>query len=280
MSNENKKKRSLLARIFLALLSLAVLAVAVVAIVCLFFLKPIVKKQIESRAPGYTVSIDKLSLNPFTANLVLDGFTITNPASEFKTPGFVDLRALHGELSISSLLSDRIVLNNARLDLPSVTLVRRDKNRPSNAELFANRIMGEGAAPAQPDTKPAEPSKPLNFLIKRLDVNVGKVVVANETSAGEASSRDYVINYKYSYENITEPKQFMTRELAQSLLGVGSQLTDMIPGKFGESVDSVLKGGVKVLDNPQEAAGGAVKGLLNKLVPSKDKKAEPATEKK
>ncbi len=278
MSNENKKKRSLLTRILLFLIWLGVLGVALVAIVCLFFLKPIVKSQIEGRT-GYTVKIDKLSLNPFTTNLVLDGLVITNPTSEFKTPGFVDLRALHGELSVFSLFSDRIVLNNARLDLPSVTLVRRDNNRPSNAGLFANRILGESTAPAQPD-KPAEPSKPVNFLIKRLDVNVGKVVVASETADGATSSRDYVINYTYTYENITEPKQFMTKELARSLLGVGSQLTDLIPGKFGESVDSVLKGGIKVIDNPEEATGSAVKSLLNKLVPSKDKKEAPPAEKK
>lgn len=268
--SDQPKKKSLLKRLILALISLIVAAVAVVVIVCMFFLKPLVSSQIENRT-GYTVKIDKLSLNPFTANLVLDGFVITNPTSEFKTPGFVDLRALHGEVAVFSLLSDRIVVNSATLDLPAVTLVRRANDAPSNAELFAKRLMGASTAPAQPD-KPAEPSKSVNFLIKRLDVNVGKVVVASEAADGATSSRDYAINYKYTYENVSDPKQFMTTELAQSLLGVGSQLTDLIPGKFGESVNSVLQGGIKALDNPQEAAGSAVQKLLNKLTPPKDKK--------
>lgn len=266
-TDQPKKKKSLLLRLILSLVSLIIAAVAAVAIVCIFFLKPIAKSQIEKRT-GYTVRIEKLSLNPFTANLVLDGFAITNPAAEFKTPGFVDLRAFHGEVAVLSLLSERIVVNSATLDLPAVTLVRR-ANALSNAELFANRLLGESAAPAKPEEKPAEPSKPVDFLIKKLDVNVGKVVVATEAADGATSSRDYTINYKYTYQNVTEPKQFMTKELAQSLLGVGSQLSDLIPGKFGDSVNSVLKGGIKVLDNPEEAAGSAVKGLLDKLAPKK-----------
>ncbi|MDF9828023.1 uncharacterized protein involved in outer membrane biogenesis [Ereboglobus sp. PH5-5] len=273
MSKETpKKKKSLLAKLIIGLVSLVVVVVAAVAIVCIFCLKPIVRSQIEGRT-GYTVKIEKLSLNPFTANLVIDGFVITNPASDFKTPGFVDLHALHGKVSVFSLMSDRIVVESATLDLPSVTLVRRANDAPSNAALFAGRLMGESTAPAgkDPETKPAEPSKPVNFLIKKLDVNVGKVVVATEADDGATSSRDYTINYKHSYENITEPKQFMTTDLAKSLLGVGSQLSDLIPGEFGQSVDSVLKGGIKVLDNPEEAASGAVQSLLDKL---KSKKKE------
>jgi uncharacterized protein involved in outer membrane biogenesis len=266
-----KKKKSLLKRLILALVALVVVVIAAVAIVCLFCLKPIVTGQLKSRT-GFDVKIEKLSLNPFTANLILDGFVIANPATDFKTPGFVDLRALHGEMSVVSLFSNRVVLESGTLDLPSVTLVRRANKQPSNAELFANRLLGESSTTTtKPDEKPAGTSKPLNFLIKRLDVNVGKVVVATENADGTVSSRETVINYKHSYQNVTEPKQFMTTGLARSLLSVGSQLSDLIPGKFGESVDSVLKGGIKVIDNPDEATGSAIKGLLNKLVPSKGK---------
>lgn len=274
MSKDNeapKKKSSLLKKLIIGFLGLVVTIVAIVTIVCVFFLKPIVRSQLAGRT-GYDVKIEKLSLNPFTANFVLDGFVITNPTTDFKTPGFVDLQALRGQIKLFSLFSDTLVVESATLDLPSVTLVQRANKQPSNAELFATRLAGESTA-AQPAEKPAEKpageSKPMGFHIKRFDVNVGKVVVASEAADGKVTSRDYNINYKHTYENITEPKQFMTTDLAKSLLGVGSQLSDLIPGEFGQSVNSVLKGGIKVLDNPDEAKSEAVKSLLNKLAPKK-----------
>ena len=265
------QQRSLFGRIIRAFLGLIVTLVVVIAVVWIFFLNPIVTSQIKSRT-GFDVKIQKIYVNPFTATAEIDGLLLTNPAGEFKTPGFVDLTALHADVSLRSLLfGDQIVVNSARLDLPSVTLVRRDSGA-SNAELFAQRLAGESTAQQpQPAPKPdGTPSKPFKFLIKRLDINLGKVVVASEPANGAPTSRDYVINYKHSYENITDPKQFMTVDLAKSLLGVGSQLTDLIPGKLGENVNSVLKGGINALDNPAGAAGSAVQGLLNKIAPKKN----------
>ena len=262
--------KRLISRLFLGLLSLILVAVAAVSIVCLLFLKPIVTNQIQSRT-GFNVKIEKITLNPFTANMVIDGFVLTNPASEFKTPGFVDLRALHGEISLPSLFSDRIVVNSAKLDLPSVTLVNRAKGG-SNAKLFEERLSQGMPEPAsQPSGTPPEPEKPLNFLIKQLDVNVGKLVVVNEPAAGDPTSKDYNINLNCSYKDITDPKQFLTQspDLAKSLLGIGGQLTDLIPGKLGDSVNSVIKSGLKVLDDPESAAGSAVQGLLDKIAPKK-----------
>ena len=267
------QQRSLFKKIIRALLGLIVTLVVVIAVVWIFFLNPIVTHQIKNRT-GFDVKIQKLYVNPFTATVEIDGLVLTNPTGEFKTPGFVDLTALHADVSLRSLVfGDQLVVNSATLDLPAVTLVRRDSN-PSNAELFAQRLSGTGNTAAQqpqPAPKPDNtPSKPLNFLIKRLDINLGKVVVANEPANAAPTSKDYTINYKHTYENITDPKQFMTVDLAKSLLGVGSQLTDLIPGKLGENVNSVLKGGINALDNPAGAAGSAVQGLLDKIAPKKN----------
>jgi len=261
------QKRSLIKRIIRGLLGLIVTFVVVIAVVWIFFLNPIVTHQIKNRT-GFDVKIQKLYVNPFTSTAQIDGLLLTNPTGEFKTLGFVDLTALHADVSLRSLLfGDQMVVNSATLDLPAVTLVRRASG-PSNAELFAQRLSGESAPAQQPKPAPKpddKPSKPLNFLIKKFDINLGKVVVANEPASGEPTSKDYVINYKHSYENITDPKQFITTDLAKSMLGIGSQLTDLIPGKLGDNVNNVLKGGINALDDPTKAATGAVQGLLNKI---------------
>lgn len=265
MSETENKRSSLPKKIILGLVTLVAALAVIGTLASLFLLKPIVTSQISKRT-GFAVKAEKISLNPFTATATIDGLVLSNPAAEFKTPGFVDLKALRAEIKLTSLLwGDQLVVNSATLDLPSVTLVRREK-ADSNAALFAQRLAGETTSAEQPkpDTQPA---KPFKFLIKKFDINLGKVVIANETAAGEITSKDYAVNYKHSYENITDPKQFMTVDLAKSLLGVGSQLTDLIPGKFGDSVNSVLKGGIQALDNP--AAAGAVQNLLNQLAPKK-----------
>jgi len=173
----------LIKRLIRSLLGLVVTLVVVIAVVWIFFLNPIVAHQVKSRT-GFDVKIKKLYVNPFTSTAQIDGLLLTNPTAEFKTPGFVDLTALHADVSLRSLLlGDQIVVNSATLDLPAVTLVNRAAG-PSNAVLFAQRLglTGDSAAQQpQPAPKPDDkPAKPVNFLIKRLDINLGKVVVASE----------------------------------------------------------------------------------------------------
>ena len=253
-------------KILRSIIGLVIAVVALVAIVCLFFLAPITSRTIKSRT-GYDVKIQKMSVNPFTGTAIIDGFVLTNPAGEFKTPGFVDLTALHADVVLLSLFKDQLVVNSAKLDLPAVTLVRRASG-PSNAELFVERLGGESAPAQKPAQKPdPEPSKPFKFLIKKLDLNLGKIVIASEPANGAPTSREVKINLKETYKDISDPKQLATQSpaLASSLLGVGIQITDLIPGKYGDNVNKVLKDGAKILENPKEAAAGAAKGLLDKL---------------
>jgi uncharacterized protein involved in outer membrane biogenesis len=252
--------KKLTLRILGLVFSLAALAV-VIAIAGPFFLKPFVTKQIKSRT-GFDVKIQKLSVNSFAGTAKIDGLLITNPASEFKTPGFVDLTALHVDVSLRTLFSgDQLIVNLARLHLPSVTLVRRASG-PSNAEMFAQRLSGESAPAQQPQPAPKpddKPSKPFKFLIKKLDIDLGKIVVVNEPASGDPTRREININLKEVYADISDPKQLVTQSpaLASSLLGMGIQITDLIPGKYGDNVNKVLTDGAKILENP--------KRLLDKL---------------
>jgi hypothetical protein len=268
---DTPQKRSLLGRLLALAAKIIIPLVAIVAIIWIFFLNPIVAHQIKSRT-GFGVTIQRLHVNPFTGTAEIDGLHLTNPPGEFRTPGFVDLNALHATIALRTLLfGDQVVIESAALDLPAVTLVRRDAG-PSNAVLFAQRLQGDPATatppqPApQPAPKPGAPAKPLNYLVKKLDINIGQLLITNEPASGEPTNYGYNINYKHTYENITDPKQLLTLDLAKTLLAVGSQLTDLLPANLGAGTNNVLQNTLNTLNNPAATSvQGAVQGLLDKL---------------
>jgi uncharacterized protein involved in outer membrane biogenesis len=261
-----KKKHKWLKRIALALLG----CIALLVIAWVLFLPPIVTGALRKRT-GYDVALKGLSINPFTARVSIDSFVINNPKPAYAAPEFVDLPAFKIDAALFSLLGNRMVLEDGDLNLSYVALVKSaDKNGVSNAQLFVDRLTGAAAPPAK-DGKPAEPkpapgkTEPTEFLIKRLHVRIGKIIVIDEA---KNTRKELDINFEHTYENVTDPKQFITADLARSLLGLGSQLSGLIPGEAGKTLDGVFKKGVDFLTPAEDGTGvggKVIKGLLDKL---------------
>lgn len=244
-------------KLLLGLVGLCVVLVAAFAIFWIFFLPGFITGQVKSRT-GFDMKIQRLVVNPFTMNAEIDGLVITNPAAEFKTGDFVNLQAMHAKLELGSLFKDTLVVESAKLSLPSVTVVR-PASGTTNVQLFAQRLIGESSAPARQPDKPAEPSKPLKFLIKKAEIDIGDIVLVTDTQ-----NKPVHIAYKYTYENVTKPADFITKELAARLLAVGGQFTDLLPAKWGGKADSIIQTGVQALEKPEEAAAGLLQNLLDK----------------
>jgi uncharacterized protein involved in outer membrane biogenesis len=261
-----KKKGKWLKRIGLTLLGCA----AIIVIVWVFFLPSIVTGVLHRRT-GYDIALKGLSINPFTARVSIDSFVINNPRPDYAAPEFVDLPAFKLDAALFSLLGNRPVLEDGDLNLSYVALVQpAGKNDVSNARLFVDRLAGVSAPPAK-DGKPAEPkpapgkTEPAGFLIKRLHVRIGKVIMIDEA---KNTRKELDINFEHTYENVTDAKQFITADLARSLLGLGSQLSGLIPGEAGKTLDGVFKKGVDFLTPAEDGAGvggKVIKGLLDKL---------------
>ncbi|MDR0902743.1 MAG: hypothetical protein LBM92_08245 [Opitutaceae bacterium] len=259
-----KKKGKWPKRIALALLVCA----ALIVIVWVFFLTPIVTSALHKRT-GYDIALKGLSVNPFTARVSIDSFVINNPGPDYAAPEFVDLPAFKIDAALFSLLGSRMVLEDGDLNLSYVALVKpAAKNGVSNAQLFLDRLTGVSAPPAK-DGKTVEPkpgeAKPVEFLIKRLHIRIGKVIMIDEA---KNTRKELAINFEHTYENVTDAKQFITADLARSLLGVGSQLSELVPGKAGKTLDDAFKKGVDFLTpsaDGSDAGAKVVKGLLDKL---------------
>src|SRR5438270_726446 len=96
-----------------------------------------VTSEIRART-GFEAQVASLSCNPFTGRLTIRGLVVANPAG-FPTRDFLQLREFHAEGDLSSLLSDRIALDELVLDVRRLDLVRRADGR-SNAELFEQNL--------------------------------------------------------------------------------------------------------------------------------------------
>ncbi|MDR2675398.1 MAG: hypothetical protein LBC18_11205 [Opitutaceae bacterium] len=263
-----KKKSKCLKRLGLALLGCAALLV-----IAWVFLLPAIVTGALHRRTGYGIALKELSINPLTARVSISSLVINNPKPDYAAPEFVDLPAFKIDAALFSLLGNRPVLEDGDLNLSHVALVKpARKDGISNARLFLDRLTG-AAAPPPKDGKPAGPApapkpgktEPAAFLIKRLHVRIGKIIVIDEA---KNTRKELDINFEHTYENITDAKQFITADLARSLLGLGSQLSGLIPGEAGKTLDGVFKKGVDFLTPAEDGAGAGgkvIKGLLDKL---------------
>ena len=89
---------------------------AVGALVWMAFLPTIITRVVAAKT-GFTVKIQSLYLNPFTACADVKGLVIENPP-DFPSSNFVEMRRFKAAVSLTSLLSDRLVVEEAIIDLP------------------------------------------------------------------------------------------------------------------------------------------------------------------
>lgn len=194
----------------------------------IFLLPSMVTRVIESRT-GFSVQVSSLSINPFTSRVAIEGLVIKNPTDSFKEEGFVNVRSFKADAELATLLTDRIVLEEAIVDVEKVTLVR-NANNEFNGTVFAQRLIGESSAKSQEQTAPAEtpaktapaPARKVEFLIRKMTLRLDTIAVV-DTSGSSPKTRELKLSINQDYENVTEVTQ-MTTPLATQILAKSVQI--------------------------------------------------------
>lgn len=231
----------------------------VFAVVWVVFLPSIVAKAITSRT-GFGVKIENLSVNPFTARFSTKSFVITNPEG-FPLSDFVEIQEVTGDIELFSVFSDKLIVEEAVLDISKVALVKNAAGE-RNGVLFQERLLGpeSGEATAVEDksaVKPTSEEKSKEFLIKKLRVRIGKVVVADGLGANN-KQREFALNFDQSFENVTSPKD-VVKPVLVSLLQNGAAIADYA-GKLGKEALESLKGTGQTLKGLFQSIGDKIKG--------------------
>ncbi len=110
--------------------------------------------------------------------------------------------------------------------------------------------------------KPAP--QPIKFLIRRLQVTLDKVIVADY--AGNAPNvREFNRKVYYTYNDVTDPKQLLEPFAVKSLESVGTAIRGLIPGDIGKAVGAVTNADKDQLKKPEGLAEDPLKSVVEKL---------------
>ncbi len=202
-------------------------------------LLPIVFVQALSNRTGFEVKVETLSANPFTAKLHLKGLSIRNPG-DFLSRDFIEIRELRADADLASLLSDKITIDEAVVDVAQVALVKNQAGK-SNALVFKERLTGvapEGSSSATSNPAPSPSAKQKKFLIRKLDLRFDRLLLVEDASQ-KPRIDEMSINFSHSYANVTSPVQIAVPIVAK-VTALGGTLGDFA-GKLGPQALELAK---------------------------------------
>lgn len=116
--------------------------------------------------------------------------------------------------------------------------------------------------PKSADVKPAE--KPMRFTIRRLELSLDKVIVADYTTPAP-DIREYNCKLYYTFNNFTDPKQLMAPFAIKSLQSVGAAIQGLIPGDIGKAFGAATQPVEPMLKPKTEKETDPLKTVVEKL---------------
>ena len=228
------------------------------ALAWMLFLPSAVARYARSRT-GFGIELRSLYVNPFTATVMLKGLVVTNPP-DFPRKDFIEVREFQADARLFSLFGQRVVVDDATVDVAAVTLVRDERGR-LNATAFRDALACAPAPGREAASRPGPAqasSPPRQFLIKRLTLTCDRVVVADYSKRRPAVS-DINLHFHHVYTDVTSARQLMA-PLPQVLSPVAIALGYLTP-----ETDSLLRSAGQMLQDTGRRTEDAVKAFIESL---------------
>lgn len=220
------------------------------AIAWILFLPKLVAWQIHAKT-GFSVTVDRLSVNPFTADISIQGMVLKNP-SDWPTEDFVELREFRADADLKSLFSNRIIANEVVLDIARFTLVKNEQGA-MNAKVFSDALAGKSS----PDATPAKPQK--GFLIRHLVLKFGKLVYADH-SGSQPLVKEYDLKLNQELRDVDSMAKIV-KPIANASIGT---LTDLLKGAANGRTD-LLKDATEAIKNAGKKTSEKFKAMMDAL---------------
>ena len=241
-----------------ALLKLVVFLIifgAVVVAAWIFFMPLLLTSTLKKRT-GFDVVVRKLVLNPFSAEVTVDGMVVDNP-STFPRRDYLRIRAFHAKAPLRTLWSDAPDIEYVRLDIEQIAYVR-NREGTLNASLFNDRLFPVPVAPTPEPTPPPKygelrkptptppplPDRPSpkqsNFRIQRLELKVDRVVT-DDYASKEPVHREFDLAINQTFFNVTDAKQILNSRFVRALSPAATAITGLIPGSLGDVLNATVE---------------------------------------
>jgi len=107
-------------------------------------------------------------------------------------------------------------------------------------------------------------AQPMKFLIRRLQVSLDKVIVA-DYAGGTPNVREFNRKVYYTYNDVTDPKQLLEPFALKSLESVGAAIRGLIPGDIGKAVGAVTNADQDQPRKPDGSVEDPLKSVVEKL---------------
>ena len=239
-----------------ALLGLGLLLL-LVAIAWVALLPGIVASTIHAKT-GFTVKIDALSVNPFTANAQVRGLVVQNPAG-WPEANFIEVRQFTADVQLWPLLGGRFVANEIVADIAQVTLVTNPQG-VLNTVAFSRGFSGGEARAAGPSGSPAATGgSHKGFMIHRLRLKFDQLVFADYSR-----SRPVVKTYDLHLDReMTEVDS--AAKLLSPFTGAALGLAASALGGMNPKDADALTEAVEVLQSAGKKTGETLKNLFRSL---------------
>ena len=206
---------------------------------------------------GFNVTVDHLSVNPFTANVEIDGLVLKNPAG-WPVDDFLELRQFKADGSLTSFFSSKIVANEVILDVARCTVVRNKKGEV-NATVFSNALNGKSTTPAANPAQPKPAAKTKEFLIKHMVLKFDTLAYADYTGT-TPTTKEYDLKLNSDLHDVDSVAKIV-KPITSASIGV---LADALNGALNGRTD-LLKDATGAMGEAGKKAGEKLKGLLDSL---------------
>ncbi len=205
---------------------------------------------------GFGIRIDHLSVNIFTATVDFKGVIVENPEG-WPEKDFLEIRQVRANTELFSLFSDRLVIDDAVLDVAKVTLVTDAQGR-SNVLLLKNGSSGK------PEAAPKEAPAPTahhdqKFLIKHLVLKCDQLVYC-DYSNGRHAVKSYDLRLNRELRDVDSVAKLINPLTGSALSIVANALNGV-----GKGNPDALKDVLGTLQDAGRKTGETLKNLFHSL---------------
>ncbi len=219
-----------------SLIGLGAILIAVFLVLTLS-LDYLVKSSIEevgSEMAGTTVTVESVSVSPFTGSGSIEGIEVDNPEG-FETEHALRLGRMDIRLDLGTVLSDTLIIEEIIIHNPAVSVTQ--KVPENNLKILMDNM----------ESAMASGSEGSSMLIKRLVMREGQVVASHNVGGSQSAK---VRLESFELTNVGSGGENATRQVVNKVAG---RIMD-------EALKAALQGGI---DQLKEEAGDAIEELIN-----------------
>jgi hypothetical protein len=252
-------------KIFLALLGLAVIGIIVIALFGSKMLNSGIKKGVETIGPRVTqtnVTLEAVDISIFSGAGKLTGLNVGNPEG-FKSENIFALGEIDVAVQISSLLSDKIIIDRVIIKNPAISYETRIstsnvKQLLENIEAFTGPKAEEVPAEEVPaDSVPGKQVVIRKVIVEGATVYVGLLGVGQAVPLPRIELNDIGEDRKM---NIADAIDLVLTEV---LKAIGPAISNA-GGMLKDSGKALLDGAISGDDSAAKKATDGIKNLFGK----------------